>query len=146
MGRYHGFPEIDDRGLKLANHSGGTPVENPLELDRRLLDDDRKPIEAFLAAHMPGVTTECTHHVVCMYTVSPDGHFIIDRLPNDPRIALVAGLSGHGFKCASVLGEIMADLACDGRTSLPIEFLGLDLTKRPGGYAGTAAGARRVAG
>ena len=60
-----------------------------------------------------------------MYTSSPDGHFVIDRHPEDERVCFVAGLSGHGFKCASALGEIMADLALDGKTALPIEFLGL---------------------
>ncbi len=58
-----------------------------------------------------------------MYTMSADEHFIVDRLPGDDRISFAAGLSGHGFKFAPVLGEALASLALDGQTDLPIEFL-----------------------
>jgi glycine/D-amino acid oxidase-like deaminating enzyme len=57
--------------------------------------------------------------------MSPDEHFIIDRHPDDPRVAFAAGLSGHGFKFTSGLGEILVDLALDGGTSQPIDFLSL---------------------
>ena len=60
-----------------------------------------------------------------MYTMTPNGNFIVDRHPRWPQVSLVAGLSGHGFKFAPVLGEALADLAIDGKTSQPIEFLGL---------------------
>jgi glycine/D-amino acid oxidase-like deaminating enzyme len=60
-----------------------------------------------------------------MYALTPDQHFIIDRHPHDPRIIIAGGFSGHGFKFAPVIGEIVADLALDGRTPHPIEFLRL---------------------
>jgi glycine/D-amino acid oxidase-like deaminating enzyme len=60
---------------------------------------------------------------VCLYTLSPDRNFIVDRHPECSQVSFAAGLSGHGFKFASVLGEVLADLAIDGRTSLPVEFL-----------------------
>ncbi len=124
-GDIYGFPEIADQGLKLAEHSGGLPVADPLDVQRDLLAVDRPPVDACVRAHFPGVSTECLRHVVCMYTTSPDGHFLIDRHPDNPRISFVAGLSGHGFKFASVLGEIMADLALEDGTAHPIAFLGL---------------------
>ena len=61
-----------------------------------------------------------------MYTMSPDEHFVVDRHPDDDRICFAAGLSGHGFKFAPVLGAALADLAVEGTTSLPIDFLRLD--------------------
>jgi sarcosine oxidase len=61
----------------------------------------------------------------CLYTNSPDHHFIIDKYPRDPRITLACGFSGHGFKFASVVGEVLADLAIDETTKLPAQFLGL---------------------
>ena len=65
----------------------------------------------------------------CLYTNSPDSHFIVDQLPNTPpwhgRVTVACGFSGHGFKFASVIGQILADLATTGKTNLPIEFLGL---------------------
>jgi SAM-dependent methyltransferase len=63
---------------------------------------------------------------VCIFTNSPDEHFIIDRLPDAPQVSLFAGESGHGYKFASVIGEILADLAIDGETRHDIGFLRLD--------------------
>jgi len=60
---------------------------------------------------------------VCLYTMSPDEHFVVDLHPRHPRVAFAAGLSGHGFKFTSVLGEALADLALDGGSNLPIGFL-----------------------
>jgi glycine/D-amino acid oxidase-like deaminating enzyme len=59
-----------------------------------------------------------------MYTMSPDGHFLLDRHPEEPRVCFAAGLSGHGFKFAPVLGEALADLALEDATALPVGFLG----------------------
>jgi glycine/D-amino acid oxidase-like deaminating enzyme len=58
-----------------------------------------------------------------MYTMSPDGHFLVDRHPRWPNVVFAAGLSGHGFKFASVLGELLADLALQGDSPLPYGFL-----------------------
>ena len=62
-------------------------------------------------------------YAACMYTMSPDEHFVLDLHPDHPQVALAAGLSGHGFKFAAGFGEILADLALDGRTGAPIAFL-----------------------
>ena len=75
-----------------------------------------------------------------MYTLTPDEHFIVDHHPRLPRTVVAAGLSGHGFKFAPVLGEILADLSLDGHTSWDIDFLraiGSIATER---FAVTAAG------
>jgi glycine/D-amino acid oxidase-like deaminating enzyme len=55
--------------------------------------------------------------------MSPDEHFVVGRDAREPRLAFAAGLSGHGFKFVSVLGEILADLTLEGATRQPIEFL-----------------------
>jgi sarcosine oxidase len=60
-----------------------------------------------------------------LYANSPDEHFIIDVLPEEERVIFACGFSGHGFKFASVVGEALADLALNGKTDLPIGFLGL---------------------
>jgi glycine/D-amino acid oxidase-like deaminating enzyme len=125
-GVFYGFPEIDDRGLKAAEHSGGETVADPLRVDRTLREADSAPVERFLHAHLPAAQTPCREYAVCMYTMSPDEHFILDRHPHDPRVVFAAGLSGHGFKFTPVLGKALADLAADGATNLPIEFLSLN--------------------
>jgi sarcosine oxidase len=124
-GTFYGFPVIDARGLKAADHSGGEVVRDPLAVDRSLRDADQAPVEHFLNAHLPAIKTPCREHAVCLYTMSPDEHFIVDRHPDDPRIVFAAGLSGHGFKFTLVLGKALADLAIDGESGCPIGFLSL---------------------
>jgi sarcosine oxidase len=120
---YYGFPEIDQRGVKVAEHSGGVVISDPLA-DRREVDsDERQRVERFLQQHLPGVSRRSTDHAVCFYTMSPDENFFVDRHPEDPRIVFAAGLSGHGFKFASALGKILADLALHESTPLSIDFL-----------------------
>ena len=122
-GYFYGFPQIDALGVKVAEHSGGTVIDDPLHDDKSVEPHDRSRVEAFLSRTMPGVTRQATRHDVCYYTMSPDEHFIVDRHPAHPHVSFVAGLSGHGFKFTSVLGEILADFATTGAISLPIEFL-----------------------
>ena len=124
-GYFYGFPVRDERGLKVAQHSGGETVQDPLNVDRSVDVVEREQVDRFLREHLPDVERPASHHAVCMYTMSPDEHFIIDRHPGHPQIAFAAGLSGHGFKFASVLGESLVQLAIDGKTSLPMEFLSL---------------------
>ena len=122
-GFFYGFPAIDDRGVKIAEHTGGTPVADPLKVDRAIDVGERARVEAVLAAHLPGVCGPLSEHAVCLYTMSPDSHFVVGLHPQYARVAIGAGFSGHGFKFASVMGEVLADLALDGKTAHPIGFL-----------------------
>ncbi len=123
-GLFYGFPEVGGGEIKVAEHTGGESVADPLAVDRSLRPADLRPVAEFLRRHMPGVSAgECLRHAVCLYTMSRDEHFIVDRHPAHPQVAFAAGLSGHGFKFTSVLGEILARLAVDGGTELPIGFL-----------------------
>ena len=122
-GCYYGFPQLDERGVKTAEHSGGDPIDDPLTVDRRLDVAEKSRVEAFAARHLPRLSTECLDHAVCMYTMSPDEHFIVDRHPDYPRLAYAAGLSGHGFKFTSVLGETLADWVVDGHAQSSVGFL-----------------------
>lgn len=128
-GIFYGMPQIDADGVKIAEHTGGAVVSDPLAVKRELEPAERRRVEEFIAAAMPQVSHRLTRHSVCMYTMSPDAHFVIDRHPDFPQTAFAAGLSGHGFKFTGVLGEVLADLVLDGRTSLPVGFLAAN---RPG--------------
>ena len=125
-GHFYGFPKLDERGLKLAQHTGGREVGNPLTADREIDPREQARLETFRTDHLPGAAPTPTHHEVCFYTMTPDEHFIVDHHPRHPQIAIAAGLSGHGFKFASVLGEVLCDLTLDGATRHPIGFLGLN--------------------
>lgn len=122
-GIFYGFPQIDHLGIKIAEHSGGQSMTDPLLLGRAVHPDDERSIRSFCATHLPQLSGTLTHHAACMYTMSPDEHFVVDRHPKYPHVAFAAGLSGHGFKFTPVLGQALCDLSLDGRTTLPIEFL-----------------------
>jgi sarcosine oxidase len=124
-GVFYGFPKLDDRGVKLAEHSGGLLVADPLVVDRSIDPDEQGRLADFASQHLPGVSSRVADHVVCLYTMSPDEHFIVDRHPTHENVVFAAGLSGHGFKFTPVLGRALADLAMDGGTGLPIKFLSL---------------------
>jgi sarcosine oxidase len=121
-GFFYGFPMIDSRGIKVARHYGADELCDPSAVDWNLHGDDEPPLRRYLQAYLPHVDGAMTHGSVCMYTLTPDRHFVIDLHPRHANVAIAAGFSGHGFKFASVVGEILADLAERGRTELPIEM------------------------
>lgn len=136
-GFFYGFPEIAGTGVKVAEHSRGVDHVDPLTDDRAPDPGDRARVASFMRDHLPGVTEKPVRHDVCYYTMTPDEQFIVDRHPHHPNVAFAAGLSGHGYKFAPVLGEVLADLALDGATRQPIGFLAVDRPglgpSRPGG-------------
>lgn len=122
-GEFYGFPSLDGTTVKLAEHTGGELVADPSHLNRELLETDAQAVSRFIGEVMPGLKPDPIRHATCMYTRTPDGHFIVDRHSKNPGVVYGAGFSGHGFKFASVIGEILADLATEGHTTHPIEFL-----------------------
>ena len=122
-GCFYGFPKKDKFGLKIAEHTGGQPVADPLNLDQSIDPEDQRRIADVLSEYMPGVTQTCSKHAACMYTMSPDEHFIIDAHPEHEKVVYAAGLSGHGFKFVNVLAEALVELTLKGKTDLPIDFL-----------------------
>jgi sarcosine oxidase len=128
-GCFYGVPQIDSRGVKVAEHTGGAVVHDPLAVGREIDRADQARVAGFVSDYLSAATTDCTDHTVCMYTMTPDSHFVVDRHPEHPQVAFAAGLSGHGFKFTGVLGEALSQLALDRRAELPIQFLS---ATRPG--------------
>lgn len=124
-GYFYGFPDLSGHGLKVAEHSCGTEITDPLTDDRSEEEPDTQRIREFLQTYIPGVSSRRLRHDVCFYTMTPDEHFVIDRHPHHEQIVFAAGLSGHGFKFATVLGKILRELTQSGRSSHDIEFLQL---------------------
>jgi glycine/D-amino acid oxidase-like deaminating enzyme len=120
---FYGFPDLGDGTVKLAEHLRPDPVPHPDGLDRELRLEDLAPLADFARRCLPGVDPQPARHSICMYTMSPDQHFIIDLHPAHANVAFAAGFSGHGFKFAPLVGEILADLALTGRTDHPAGFL-----------------------
>ena len=111
---YYGFPNLAGTGIKAASHVKGRTLRHAEALDATDLDEDEARIARMFARFMPQVGGPATRLSPCMYTRTADGHFLIDRAPQDPRIVLASPCSGHGFKFASLFGQILADLA-DGK-------------------------------
>ena len=121
-GDVYGLPAIDGNGLKVARHYGAPELAGPSAIDRTVTDADEAPVRRFLREHIPAADGPRRRASVCIYTLTPDRHFVIDRHPDHANIAVAAGFSGHGFKFSSVVGEVLGDLAETGRTALPIEL------------------------
>ncbi len=130
-GSFYGFPDLGGNGLKVAEHTGGESVGDPLAVDRAPHPRERARVEGFLARHLPGVTRNLLRHDVCLYTMTPDEHFVVDEHPASPRVLVVAGLSGHGFKFVPVLGEAAAEWATGAPLSPALSFLSLSRFRIP---------------
>jgi sarcosine oxidase len=115
-GMHYGFPHDPQAGLKVAKHHHRDETVDPDRVDRTVRPDDEALIRDALAAHLPATNGALASAVTCLYTMTPDGHFILDRLPQAPSVIVASPCSGHGFKFAPVIGEILADLAVDGAT------------------------------
>jgi len=118
-GAYYGLPAIDRCGVKVARHYGEPELKTPEEVSWDVTAADIAPVAAFTAAHLPTAGRPSAAEV-CMYTLTPDRHFVIDVHPAHPNVAVACGFSGHGFKFAPTVGEVLADLTLDGRTKPPM--------------------------
>lgn len=86
---------------------------------------DEQVLRTAVSRYFPDADGPIMTLKTCLFTNSPDEHFIVDSLPRHPQVILAAGFSGHGFKFASVIGEILADLAQDGHTRHDISMFAL---------------------
>ena len=113
--------------MKLALHFPGEAVADPETVDRSTTESDEQVLIDFLNRFIPEGYAHTLAVKTCLYTYSPDSHFLVDHLAGHGKdVVVAAGFSGHGFKFASVIGEILADLAMEGGTPLPVSFLRAD--------------------
>ncbi len=121
---FYGMPEFGREGIKVARHgmseSEDDPNESPAEADPAKVEE----LFAFLAAHFTAAGQRLAGTEHCLYTNTASEDFILDLHPQNPRIAIGAGFSGHGFKFGPLTGRILAELVTAGKTSVP-EFEGM---------------------
>lgn len=121
--QFYCIPELDSLGMKVCRHTGGESVD-PNTIVRELDQHDLKLNESFMDRYLEHTKHRLVHHSTCMYTMSPDGHFVVDFHPQHDNVVFAAGLSGHGFKFAPVLGHRLVEML-DGRSDPELEFLSL---------------------
>jgi sarcosine oxidase len=119
--QFYGFPSFGDpaEGVKVAFFRGGAAC-TPETIDRTVHADEVEAMRSFIAPRMPDLPGTFLRAVTCMYTNTPDEHFVIARHPAHEQVVVACGFSGHGFKFVPVVGEIVADLVADGATAHPI--------------------------
>jgi sarcosine oxidase len=122
---HYGFPVYGEVAVKLARDSGKRlirPEERTTEPD----PEESARLLEFLTRHLPGAVGPELLSKVCVYDMPPDKEFIVDLLPDDPRITVALGGSGHAGKFAALLGEVVADFATTGTSRHPVDIFRAD--------------------
>lgn len=117
---FFGFPMIGVDGVKVGQHAHFRETIDPDRPNPPVNDADVALLDDFISRRLPAAAGLRVRAITCRYTMLPSEDFLIDLLPSDPRIVVASPCSGHGFKFTSVIGEILADLALNGETALPI--------------------------
>ena len=125
-GRYYGFPVYGVPGFKFGKYHHFEEQGPPEYLSREVTQEDEEMLREFAARYFPDGAGPTMTLKSCMFTNSPDKHFIIDLHPEYPQVSFAAGFSGHGYKFASVIGEIMADLVERGESRHDIRLFSLE--------------------
>ena len=126
---YYGIPDVG-RGVKVARTHGGE-LSDPDRVKREVTESDIAPVREFMSRHLKKLHDSPINSTTCIYSNTPDLNFAVGELASNRRITLVSACSGHGFKFASVMGEVAADLATDKRPSFDISFLSPDRFAKP---------------
>ena len=125
-GRYYGFPVFGIPGFKVGRYHH---LEETIDLDstiKTVNGEDEALLRSAVERYFPKANGTTMTLKTCMFTNTPDEHFIVDSLPGNTQVVVAAGFSGHGFKFASVIGEILSDLAINGETEHDIDLLKID--------------------
>jgi sarcosine oxidase len=130
-GRFYGFPAYGVPGFKIGKYHHRREPADPDRMDRGCHPEDEAVLRAGIRRYFPDADGPTLAMKTCLFTNSPDEHFILDFHPDHPQVAIASACSGHGFKFSSVVGEIMADLVLDGRTRFDIGLFRLNRFPRP---------------
>jgi len=123
---FYGFPQHGVPGFKIGKYHHRAEVVDPDAMNRVVDADDEAVLRECVRSFFPAADGPMVRASTCIFTNTPDEHFIIDRLPGTPEVLVVSACSGHGFKFCSVIGEIVADLVTRGQTPHDISLFRLD--------------------
>ncbi len=121
---YYGFPVYGEAAVKVAQDAGGritTADERSYDVD----EDNRRRVLEFVRRTLPRAAFRAHSVKTCLYTLTPDRDFVLDRLPGHDEVLVCVG-AGHAFKFATQLGRVLADLAVDGETPHDLSLFGAE--------------------
>ncbi len=124
-GRYYGLPAFGIPGFKVGRYHHREEVVDPDTIDRNCYPEDEAVLRDFTRRYFPRANGETVQLKACMFTNTTDEHFLIDFHPEFPQVIVASPCSGHGFKFASVVGEIVADLVHTGASRHDISLFRL---------------------
>jgi sarcosine oxidase len=125
-GIFYGFPEFGVPGFKIGKYHHRAEAVDPDAVRREVGERDEAVLRDCIRDCFPAADGPLLKSSTCIFTNTPDEHFIIDRLPDVPEAIVVSACSGHGFKFCSVIGEIVSDLVSDGSTKHDLSLFRLD--------------------
>ena len=122
---FYGFPSLDGKTIKIASEQF-VETTTPEKVRREVTKEEKEFMyRRFLADRLPCVTNDCERAAGCLYTMTPDSDFVIDRHPAHPQIIIASPCSGHGFKHSAAIGEVVADLIIEGKSKIDIGSFGI---------------------
>ncbi len=126
---FYGFPDLGS-GVKVAFHHQGE-LTSALAVDRNVHAADIASMRELLERYLPEANGTFLRGTICLYTNTRDGHFVLDRIPESPNVLVASPCSGHGFKFASAIGEVLADLATEAPPRFDLGLFSLDRFRQP---------------
>lgn len=113
-------------GVKTAFHHGGEMFDDPVNLDRAVREEDERALRHAISDILPQLNGRVVKSAVCLYTDTPDYHFLLDWHPGHKNVIICSPCSGHGFKFSAVVGEIVADMVMKGTTGYDTPLFGIE--------------------
>jgi sarcosine oxidase len=122
---FYGFPMLDGKTIKLATEQFSA-ITDPDHMQRTVsMEEEQAMYKNYIQGRLPGISDRCVTAASCLYTVTPDSHFLIDVHPDNDRIIIASPCSGHGFKHSAAIGEALAEQVVDGKSKIDVSRFSL---------------------
>jgi sarcosine oxidase len=122
---FYGFPTFDGKTIKVATEQFAVSTDADRVQREVSVEEQHSMYSEYIRDRLPGISNQCLTAASCLYTTTPDSHFVIDTHPENERIIVASPCSGHGFKHSAAIGEALAEQVIDGESKLDISSFSL---------------------
>ena len=117
---FYGFPTLDGKTIKVATEQYSIAT-SPHDVEQPVREAENRAMYCgYVQDRFPGLSNRCAKAAVCLYTTTPDSHFVIDFHPANDRIIIASPCSGHGFKHSAAIGEVISQMVLDGKSTIDV--------------------------